>query len=82
MRLRSGPAIFNPSGLRMPVASMSILPRTGMVGIAAFQVTGDHLGDEQGTANITGTRDWLSNVSETDYCHANSTKPTDRCIRG
>ena len=54
----------------------------GMVGIAAFQVTGDHLGDEQGTANITGTRDWLSNVSETDYCHANSAKPTDRCIRG
>jgi hypothetical protein len=31
MRFRSGPAIFNPSGLRMPVASMSILPRTGIV---------------------------------------------------
>ena len=31
MRCRSGPAIFNPKGLRMPVASMSILPRTGMV---------------------------------------------------
>ena len=50
-------------------------------GIAAFQVTGDHLGD--GTANPVqkGTRDWLSGVSESNYCRI-GTQPTDRCLRG
>jgi len=54
---------------------------TDLWGIAAFQVTGDHLGD--GTANPVqkGTRDWLSGVSESNYCRI-GTQPTDRCLRG
>jgi hypothetical protein len=48
----------------------------GMAGVAAFQVTGDHLGS-------TGTPDWLNpTLSQSDYCHPFSTKSTDRCIRG
>ncbi len=31
MRLRSGPCIFSPTGVRMPVFSISIRPRMGMV---------------------------------------------------
>ncbi len=55
---------------------------TSLYGVAAFQVTGDHLGDGTSNPKATGTPDWLTGVSESDYCHPGSTKPEDRCIRG
>jgi hypothetical protein len=80
-RLDPTPYILMPIYHHIASPNGPAVTLTDLWGIAAFQVTGDHLGDGTTNANQKGTFDWLSRVSESNYCGA-GTKPTDRCLRG